>query len=248
MSPDLDRLIKLQHLDTRIHDARQTIAAHPQRMASAEARLSEAQAAVETVRQRLKASQETRRTLEKDAAVYQSRLTKFKDQLASVKTNREYTAMQHEIATAQNDLSAAEEKVLERMMEADAIAADLKQAETALATQRRDIEMEKKELTDDLAAVQASLAKAVESRASLIKELEPRLVSLFEQVAKARRGVALCSATRDGLCSVCHVRLRPAVFQQVRHNDTIVQCDSCQRILYYVPPPPPVEHPIVRTS
>jgi len=247
MSPDLDRLIKLQHLDTTIHDARQTITAHPQRLASAEARLTAAQAAVETVRQRLKASQDTRRNLEKDAALYQSRLAKFKDQLAAVKTNREYTAMQHEIATAQNDLGAAEEKVLERMMEADAIAADLKQAEAGLAKERIEIEAEKKELTDDLAAMQASLAKAVESRASLIKELEPRLVTLFDQVAKARRGVALCMATRDGLCSLCHVRLRPAVFQQVRHNDSIIQCDSCQRILYYVPPPPPIEHPIVRT-
>lgn len=247
MSPDLDRLIKLQHFDTTIHDARQTIAAHPQRLASVEARLTQAQAAVDAAKQRLKTSQEARRTLEKDAAVYQNRLTKFKDQLTAVKTNREYTAMQHEITTAQNDLGAAEEKVLERMMEADVIAADLKQAEAALVAERAKVESEKKELNDDLAGMQASLTKSLDSRAALIKELEPRLVSLFEQVAKARRGVALCSATRDGLCSVCHVRLRPAVFQQVRHNDTIVQCDSCQRILYYVPPPPPIEHPIVRT-
>jgi len=32
----------------------------------------------------------------------------------------------------------------------------------------------------------------------------------------------------------------------IRQNDTIVQCDSCQRILYYVPPPPPAEGAIVR--
>ena len=44
-------------------------------------------------------------------------------------------------------------------------------------------------------------------------------------------------ATRDGLCSVCHVRLRPYVFQQVRQNDAIIQCESCRRILYYAPPP-----------
>ena len=77
--------------------------------------------------------------------------------------------------------------------------------------------------------------------------MEPRLIALFEQVAKVRKGVAICTATRDGLCSVCHVRLRPQVFQLVRQNDQIIQCDSCQRILYYIPPPPPVEHPIVRT-
>ena len=72
----------------------------------------------------LKDNQEARRALEKDVAVYQGRLTKFKDQLSAVKTNREYQAMQHEIATAQSDLGAVEEKVLERMLEADAIAAD----------------------------------------------------------------------------------------------------------------------------
>jgi predicted nucleic acid-binding Zn-ribbon protein len=69
-------------------------------------------------------------------------------------------------------------------------------------------------------------------------------MSLFEQVAKVRKGVALSMATRDGLCSLCHVRMRPQVFQQVRQNDTVVQCDSCQRILYWVPPPAPTPPPV----
>jgi predicted nucleic acid-binding Zn-ribbon protein len=247
MSPHLERLIQLQHLDSTIQQARLTIAAHPQRLADAEARLGVARQAVEHATERLKASQEARRALEKDAALYQGRLSKFKDQLSSVKTNREYTAMQHEIATAQADLGSAEEKVLERMMEADTFTADVKQAEAALATQQKAIEGEKKELAEELAAEQARLEKALATRSQLVAQLEPRAVALFEQVAKARKGVALCPATRDGLCSVCHVRLRPHVFQQVRANETIIQCDSCQRILYYVPPPPPVEHPIVRT-
>ena len=40
---------------------------------------------------------------------------------------------------------------------------------------------------------------------------------------------------RDGLCTVCHVRLRPQVFNEARRNAGIVQCDSCTRILYFVP-------------
>jgi predicted nucleic acid-binding Zn-ribbon protein len=31
--------------------------------------------------------------------------------------------------------------------------------------------------------------------------------------------------------------MRPQVFNQVRRNDGINQCESCTRILYYVPPP-----------
>jgi predicted nucleic acid-binding Zn-ribbon protein len=40
---------------------------------------------------------------------------------------------------------------------------------------------------------------------------------------------------RDGICTLCHVRLRPQVFNTILRNDQIIQCDSCQRILYFVP-------------
>jgi predicted nucleic acid-binding Zn-ribbon protein len=245
MSPDLQRLIRLQQLESTIADARATIASHPQRLADADTRLNESKHAVETVKARAKDNQEARRALEKDVAVYQGRLTKFKDQLSAVKTNREYTAMQHEIATAQSDLGAVEEKVLERMLDADAIAADAKRAEAALATRQKEIDAEKKELAEELTSVEASLKQATETRTALLKDLEPRLLALFEQVARVRKGVAISSATRDGLCSVCHVRLRPSVFQQVRQNDNIIQCESCQRVLYWVPPPPPIEQAVV---
>src|SRR5918992_6136993 len=114
MSTDLERLIKLQHLETRIDEAKRTIASQPERLAAADARLNEARQAVEVAKQRLKENQDARRALEKDAAVYQGRLTKFKDQLSAVKTNREYQAMQHEIEMAQTELRTVEDKVLEK--------------------------------------------------------------------------------------------------------------------------------------
>ena len=248
MSPDLERLIKLQHLETQIAEARQAIAAHPQRVAEIDARLNEARARVDAAKKRLADSQEARRTLEKEVAMYQGRLSKFRDQQGAVKTNREYQALGHEIETAQHELGNVEEKVIERMVEADTVAADIKQAEVTLAAEQKEIEAAKKELEDDRRVTEEMLQQATDGRAAIIKELEPRLVALFEQVARARKGVAVSMATRDGLCSICHVRLRPPVFQHVRANNEIVQCESCQRILYYVPPPPPIEQARVHTS
>jgi uncharacterized protein len=245
MSPELDRLIKLQHLETTIAETKAAIASHPQRLAEADAHLAAAKSKVDAAKDRIKANGDARREAEKDVAVYQGRLTKFKDQLSAVKTNREYQAMQHEIATAQSDLGTVEEKVLERMVEADGLAADLKRAEAELAARQKELEAEKKLMAQDLASEEARLAKATEARAAIVKDLDPRLMALFEQVARVRKGVAISTATRDGLCAVCHVRLRPSVFQQVRHNDSIIQCESCQRVLYWIPPPPPVEHAVV---
>ncbi len=241
MSPELEGLIKLQQIETAIAEHRARIAAHPQRLADADARLGAADQAVTDATDRLKASQEARRTLEKDAAVYQGRLSKFKDQLSAVKTNREYQAMQHEIETAQKDLGAAEEKVIERMVEGDTLSAEVKAAEASRATMRKAIEAEKAALAQELVDVERQLAEATSARAAIIAGIGKDLLARFEQVARVRKGVAISATTRDGLCEACHVRLRPPVFQQVRANNSIVQCDSCQRILYYVPPPPPVE-------
>jgi predicted nucleic acid-binding Zn-ribbon protein len=244
MFPDLQRLIDLQRLESAIADAKARIASHPQRLAEEDARLAAATQALEAIQQRVKNNQEARRALDKDVALYQGRLSRFKDQQGAVKTNREYQALGHEIETAQRDLGTVEEKVLERMMEADTLAADVKQAEAQFAAEREEIEAAKKELVDELTAVEASLKEATDARATLLKSIDPRLVATFEHVARVRKGVAVTMATRDGLCSVCHVRLRPQVFQLVRQNDAIIQCDSCQRILYYIPPPPPVEHAV----
>src|SRR5262245_49577285 len=246
MSPDLQRLIDLQRLESAIADAKARISAHPQRLADADAQLAAANGVLESAKNRLKDNQDARRALDKDVALYQGRLSKFKDQQSAVKTNKEYQALGHEIETAQNDLGGVELKVIERMVEADAIAADVKQAEGVFAARRKEIDAQKKQMADELAGVEASLQSATAARAALLKDLDPRLIAVFEQVARVRKGIAVTTATRDGLCSVCHVRMRPPVFQQVRHNDTIVQCESCQRILYYVPPPPPAEGAVVR--
>ena len=248
MSPDLQSLIDLQNLETAIEEAKRRIAAHPQRIADADVRLAHAKEALDTSRQRLKASQEARREQEREAATYQSRLSKFKDQLSAVKTNREYQAMQLEIETANKELGAVEERVLERMMEGDALTAEIKRAEQTLAAHQKEIDAEKKTLAEELVTVEAALKDATQRRAALVKSLAPQLVALFEQVARARKGVAIATATRDGLCSACHVRLRPQAFQEVRRNDQIIQCPSCNRILYYVPPPPAAEPAVTRAS
>jgi len=70
----------------------------------------------------------------------------------------------------------------------------------------------------------------------VVKSLTPQVFALFERVANRRNGVAIAEA-RDGVCTICHVRLRPQVFNNILKNDQIIQCDSCNRIMYHVPKP-----------
>jgi predicted nucleic acid-binding Zn-ribbon protein len=134
MNADLTRLIQLQRLETAVEEARRRLAEHPGRTQALDARLQAAQDEVAGIKARLTAASERRRTEEKEVASVQTRLAKYKDQLLEVKTNREYTAMLHEIETAQNDIRAREDRILDVMMESDELNAAVKKSEADLRT------------------------------------------------------------------------------------------------------------------
>jgi predicted nucleic acid-binding Zn-ribbon protein len=84
--------------------------------------------------------------------------------------------------------------------------------------------------------MQAALEQIAAERAVLVAGLNKDVLAMFEAVSRKRNGVAMSEA-RAGVCTICHVRLRPQVFNTVLRNDSILQCDHCNRILYHVPVP-----------
>ena len=239
MNPDLERVIALQRLDSAVSDAQRRLAEEPEREKGFEARLTAARQHLAAIKERLTDNHTARRATEKDVAVQQGRLSKFRDQLMAVKTNREYQAMQHEIEIAQNEVKALEEKLLERMLEADELAAGAKQAEAALAAEQKVVDADRRAMTAEHAELGTSLARLAADREGLVAALDKHVLTIFELVARRRNGVAVAEA-RGGICTICHVRLRPQVFNTVLRNEEIVQCDSCSRILYFTPTSPAV--------
>lgn len=234
MNPDLERVIALQKLDTAAHDARRQLGEEPERQKAFAARIEAARGRVAAAKDRLQENQTARRAIEKELAVHQGRLSKYRDQLMAVKTNVEYQAMQKEIEFAQNEVKAQEDRMLERMLEADELAAALKRAEADAAAEQKAVDAECQEYAAGLVRIRESLERITTERADLVRALPPQVLAIFDLVAKRRHGVAVAEA-RDGICTICHVRLRPQVFNDVRRNEAILQCDSCQRILYFVP-------------
>lgn len=236
MLDDLKHLIHLQELDTAIDRCRRRIAEIPGAQQALEARAAERAAAVQAVKDRMAATAATRRDIEKEVAAVQTRLSKYKDQLMAVKTNKEYQAMQHEIATAEGLVRSHEDKLLDLMEVSEREAADIKAAEAALKADQASIAREQTALGEEKTAQETSLTRLAAEREQLTSQVSRDALTIFERVAHGRRGIAVAEA-RDGLCVECHVRLRPQVFNEVRRNEKLIQCDSCTRILYYVPPP-----------
>ena len=232
MLPDLENLIRLQQLENSAADARSTIDGVPARLAALEARLTERQADVSAVTARLEEHRTSRASLEKDLAEAQSRVNRFRDQLMAVKTNKEYQAMQTEIATAEGEIRQLEDQLLERMLESDDLTAEVAGAKRRLEDDERAVQAGRRALEQEGVKLETDLERIDGERAQVADRLTPNTRSLFETLSRGRKGVAVVEA-RQGLCTSCQVRLRPQLFNDVRSNSSLIQCESCQRILYY---------------
>ena len=234
LNADLERIVALQKLLSAAHDAERRLADGPEHQKARDARLETARQRVAVAKERLTEKQTTRRTIEKDVALHQGRLSKFREQAMAVKTNQEYHAIQKEIAFAQGEVKTLEDRILEQMVEADDLTATVRNAEAGLTAEQKAVDADQRAMADELANLKASLDRIAAERADLVKGLDTRALAVFELVASRRNGVAVAQA-RNGICTVCHVRLRPQVFNSVLPNDQIIQCDNCNRILYSLP-------------
>ncbi len=230
--PALASLIALQDIDTAADAHRQRLGEIPAAEQALETAVNDAMAAAEAVRERLAANQQARRELDRDVAGVDTRLSRFDDHKAAVKTNQEYQALLHEIATARGEKEAIEDRILVLMEEADGIAEELRTAEAAVAEARRSAEEGRAALQIEQGRLDAEVARLAAERARAAAAVDAPLLAKYEQILKNRRGAAVVAIDVE-VCTACHVRLRPHVSQQIRRNDSIVQCESCQRILFW---------------
>lgn len=235
MVDTLTALMALQALDSAADAARKRLGEMPALEKALDKRIADAQAIVNAAKARIADNENARRTLDKDTAVIDGRMAKFEEHKASVKTNQEFHALNHEIEIAKASKSALDDQGLELLTALDDLLAERAAAEATLAEITAECNTTRQALRTEKTQLDAELARLAADRAAATPGIPPAVLSKYDQIAKGRKGVAVAEL-RGEICMACHVKLRPAVVQSARKNDTIMQCDSCQRILYYAAP------------
>jgi predicted nucleic acid-binding Zn-ribbon protein len=238
MNPNLERLVRLQRAESDLKHVDGDLEAIPQARGAMEALLADEGARLEGVRSALEACQKARRQHEASLQDLMAKLSKYKGQLMEVKTNKEYTAMLHEIEGAQRDIRSREDEILAEMERGEALATELKREEGLYKAVEERARTETKALEERAKRLGEQRKGLVTERDEIAGTIAEDARALFQRVAKLR-GAAVAEA-RDGMCQLCHVKLRLQMYVELKRNDEIVQCPSCSRILYYEPPAPTV--------
>jgi hypothetical protein len=231
VNPELRNLIALQDLELKIIGLQKQIADIPNVTQNHENELRRIREAHEGRVARAKELANHRRSLEGQVDMNRSKLSRLKDQLMAVKTNKEYTAMLHEIQVAEEQIRGEEDKILEIMEEMEDKEKDLKGAEKEMLKKAAELQDSIRKTNESAPLLGAELEKLQQEKVAMQSMIGQELLSRYRRIADARKGVALAEA-KDELCSACHVRIRPQMYADLLRTDNIHACDSCSRILF----------------
>jgi predicted nucleic acid-binding Zn-ribbon protein len=242
MNAVVQKLIELQALELRAGELRQQIDSFPGRILQIEQGVKAAQDAVAAAKQRVVDLHKDRKKLELDVEDWRGKIKKYKDQLYQVKSNEAYRALQDEIRNAEAEMGKAEDRLLEEMVGGEDAEREVKRAEAALKQAETAAVAERAKLMEEKTAVEKEYAEADSAVKDHLAELPTELVDHYKRIARRHGGVAVAEV-HDEACSMCSVRIRPHLMQQLRQSgeEEIFHCETCTRILYYVEKPAPAE-------
>lgn len=236
MHPDLETLVDLHHADVELRRFDSELLALPQKKTAIESQIVADRAALDRAKTALEGVSKDRKRLELEVQDFEARRSKYKGQLGDVKTNKEYTALLHEIENVEREIRSREDLILEAMEEVEGGQARVRTEESSFkaveASRRDEIWALDARIQED----QTKRAEVAATREKKVETLKPDLFSEYSRILKLR-GTALAEA-KDGACTMCHVKLRAQLYVDVKRNDAIITCSSCSRILFFNAPPP----------
>ena len=237
MQKILQSLLELQSVDVRLTDVRGRLAKFPKRLAEVDSRVAEAKAAVDASKAAQLATIKDRKKYELDVEQWKEKVKKYRDQTSQVKTNEAYRALQHEVQMAEEEISKAEDRLLEQMVASEEYDRRIKASERTLKEVEEIARNERSKIEADKAAAEKDLAEFNSERGRAVAEIPENLLDHYDRIVRKHNGVALAEV-RGEKCSACGMIVRPHVIQEMRRSGSqeMFHCETCTRILYYIEP------------
>ncbi|MGA1843179.1 MAG: zinc ribbon domain-containing protein [bacterium] len=234
MNQQLEYLMQLQEIDLRIGALEKERSLLPEEIERLRQAFQREVDAWESSKKKMDDLEKDRRKKERELEEIEAKLSKYNTQLLSVKTNKEYTAMLHEIDQCKEEISSKEEAILLLFDQQEEVQAALGHEKKEVEEKRRLFEEEKSRIDARLAQIEKEIEALSGERGGIEEKVEEDLLREYSKLIDFRKGLAV-SRAKDGSCIGCHIHLMPQLFQEIKANDDrIFRCPNCHRFLFYM--------------
>lgn len=238
MGATLEALLALQDVELQIVDIRRQLAAKQRNVQRQAAKLRGAEAALAAARDDLKHTQAEMDSLDLDLKGRGANITRLRDNLNTVRTNKEYAAILSQLNTQKADVSRLEARAFQLLESVEA-------KKRSIAEHQQTVAQE----AARLANLQAQLEQAQQSFAQRLRDLEQQreaaaervdgaALALFNRVSEHYDGEVMARVVRthprrdEYMCDGCNMGLAIERANALLTRDELITCDNCGRILY----------------
>jgi len=229
---DMQSIFDLQMADLHISDIQSEIADITVKLSS-DGDLQTINSRLEKINEALNIKESDKKSKERVISDLENKITALQGLLYDgvITNEKELQALEEQKVYATGELSSSEDNLLELMIEIEKLVDSRDKHQFAV-----DKLMEKKSsdlihLSAKQKDLTATLDKKQSERETLVLNVSPDILALYEKLKKNKAGQAV-SKLEGRLCGVCRVELPVKELQDAKAGVRLVQCNSCRRIIY----------------
>ncbi len=231
MKEGLEHLFGLQQKDDLIKDIELLIKDIPRKIKQLEAERDAKSEMIEKAKQKLQGNIEERKSLEREIVLIKEKTGKYKEQMKKVTTNKEYQGFISEIKFEEGNIAAVEEKIIEKMVESDAIMDSIRKTESEFKQIATTYDVKIKELHDQLDDNKKKLQEEMKNRKDLRAQINSQLLKVYDNLFGKKAGKVV-SLVETEFCGACNIKIRPQLLSDLVIANDLLVCENCGRILY----------------
>jgi len=231
MNQELENLISLQSVDSKILDIESLAGDLPERVKKNENEIEKINFDISSINEKLETLEKDNRKLKSETEDGQINLNKYKDQLFLVKSNKEYDALNNEIDHLKKILSESEENYILFEEEKEKLLELKKDNESRLSDLSETLQKEKERLNRALDESKLELEQLNKNRKNIVTQINSSYLNQYDTL-KNVKGVGV-AALNGSCCGNCYSMLPPQMVVEIKSNNIIHSCPSCSVYSYW---------------
>jgi hypothetical protein len=225
-------LFALQETDSMLDASRATLADIDARLGESE-ELVEAREAAVVAREAHRIAEHAYREHEFEAEEQKRKIEPLEQKLyaGTIRNPKELEDLQQDVGALKRRRRELDETALEALEAYETAKSALEEAESRLQELESAWQAEQGDLAQQRSSLQEEVAEYEQERAAQAEGIDPTLLRLYDKLRGTRAGRAVVKI-EGGKCAGCRISLPTNIMHRARVGAAVVQCSSCERILY----------------
>jgi uncharacterized protein len=234
MKHELEVLIEMQNCDDIIGKKEILMKTLPEELSSLIQNLDSAKTELEKTGNGLDENLKTQKLKDLDIKTNKEKIAKYKNQLLTIQTNKEYKALNSEVSHLEAKNTSIDDELIELMEEEANIRLQKQQDEATHKKASDELKANEDKLKLRIIEVEKEIAQIRDKRNKMASDLPRTLVKRYAALIKNKSRKAIVF-NEKGTCSGCHYMIRPQLLIEINNAENVVNCESCGRMLVFKP-------------